>query len=61
LDAIATFLDTNAECVRLVHQDLVRGLTQAGTGRTGLSAGQTLPAFVLQRSAPRSLAETSWG
>ena len=47
--AIATFLDTHAECVGLVHQDLVRGLKQAGTGRTGLSAGQTLRAFVLQR------------
>ena len=49
LAAITTFLDTHAECVGLVHQDLVRGLTQAGTGRTGLSAGQTLRAFVLQR------------
>ena len=49
MDAIARFLDTHAECVGLVHQDLVRGLTHAGTGRTGLSAGQTLRAFVLQR------------
>lgn len=49
LEAIATFLDTHAEFVGLVHQDLVRGLTQAGTGRTGLSAVQTLRAFALQR------------
>ena len=47
--AIATFLDTHAEFVGLVHQDLVRGLSQAGTGRTGLSAVQTLRAFTLQR------------
>ncbi|MGH3755923.1 MAG: ISNCY family transposase [Pseudonocardiaceae bacterium] len=49
LEAIATFLDTHAECVGLVHQDLVRGLKQPGTGRTGLSAVQTLRAFALQR------------
>jgi transposase, IS5 family len=49
LEAIATFLDTHAEFVGLVHQDLVRGLMQAGTGRTGLSAVQTLRAFALQR------------
>jgi IS5 family transposase len=49
LEAIATFLDTHAEFVGLVHQDLVRGLKQAGTGRTGLSAVQTLRAFALQR------------
>ena len=49
LAAIATFLDTHAEFVGLVHEDLVRGLKQAGTGRTGLSAVQTLRAFALQR------------
>jgi IS5 family transposase len=49
LEAIATFLDTHAEFVELVHQDLVRGLKQARTGRTGLSAVQTLRAFALQR------------
>ena len=49
LETIATFLDTHAELVGLVHQDLVRGLTQPGTGRTGLSAVQTLRAFALQR------------
>ena len=49
LDTIATFLDTHAELVALVHQDLVRGLKQPGTGRTGLSAVQALRAFALQR------------
>jgi IS5 family transposase len=46
---IAAFLDLHAELVALVHQDLVRGLKRPRTGRTGLSAVQTLRAFAVQR------------
>jgi IS5 family transposase len=49
LHALADFLDGHAELVRLVHADLVRGLTRPRTGREGLTASQVLRAFVLQR------------
>jgi len=49
LQGIAAFLDLHAELVALVHQDLVRGLKRPRTGRTGLSAVQTLRAFAVQR------------
>jgi len=49
LQAIADFLDAHEDLVTLVHQDLVRGLKHARTGRAGLSAVQVLRAFVLQR------------
>jgi IS5 family transposase len=49
LQAIGDFLDAHAELVALVHADLVRGLRRPATGRPGLTAGQVLRAFVLQR------------
>ncbi len=49
LQAVADFLDEHEELVTLVHQDLVRGLKRPRRGRDGLSAVQTLRAFVLQR------------
>jgi IS5 family transposase len=49
LQAIADFLDAHGELVRLVHDDLVRGLKRPRRGRDGLSALRVLRAFVLQR------------
>ncbi|HET7877072.1 MAG TPA: ISNCY family transposase [Methylomirabilota bacterium] len=49
LRAIGDFLDAHEELVALVHQDLVRGLRQPAGGRPGLTAVQTLRAFILQR------------
>ncbi len=49
LQAVADFLDAQGPIVARVHQDLVRGLTQPATGRSGLTAPQVLRAFILQR------------
>ena len=49
LQAIDTVLDEQAELVELVRQDLVRGLRKPHTGRDGLTAEQTLRAFVVKQ------------
>ena len=49
LHAIGELLDAQAGLVDLVRQDLVRGLRQPHTGRDGLTAEQTLRAFVLKQ------------
>ena len=57
LQALADFLDAQAELVTLVHHDLVRGLRRPQTGRDGLSAARVLRAFVLQRVKAWDLSE----
>ena len=49
LQAIGTVLDEQVELVELVRQDLVRGLRKPQTGRDGLTAEQTLRAFVVKQ------------
>jgi len=49
LQGIAAVLDQHADLVELVRQDLVRGLRNPATGRTGLTAEQVLRTFILQR------------
>ena len=49
LDEISRFLDRHRTLLSLVHADLVRGLKQQHSGRSGLSAAQVLRAFVLKR------------
>jgi IS5 family transposase len=48
LHAIGQFLDAQAELIERVRDDLVRGLRQPHTGRDGLTAEQTLRAYVLK-------------
>jgi IS5 family transposase len=48
LHAIGALLEAEPGLVDLVHQDLVRDLRQPHTGRDGLTAEQTLRAYVLQ-------------
>jgi IS5 family transposase len=59
LQAIADLLDQHGELVELVRQDLVRGLRQPHVGREGITAEQTLRAFVLQRIKDWDLRELS--
>lgn len=49
LKQISDFLDRHSKLVEFVHQDLVRGLKRARTGRHGLRAVQVLRSFVLWR------------
>jgi len=49
LKQISDFLDRHGKLVDLVHDDLVRGLKRARTGRAGLGAVQVLRSFVLWR------------
>ena len=49
LSTLSQFLDQHGELVSLVHQDLVRGLKNARTGRNGLTAEQVLRSFLLRR------------
>jgi IS5 family transposase len=49
LQAISNFIDSHAELVKIVRQDLERGLKNPATGRNGLSAQQVLRALALQR------------
>jgi hypothetical protein len=48
LHAIGAFLDAQPGLVDLVREDLVRDLRQPHTGRDGLTAEQTLRAYVLK-------------
>jgi transposase, IS5 family len=48
LHAIGALLDAQPGLVDLVHQDLVRDLRRPHTGRAGLTAEQTLRAYVLK-------------
>lgn len=49
LQAVATFLDTQADLVERVRQDLERGLKRPQTGRRGLTPSQVLRSLVLMR------------
>lgn len=49
LQAVATFLDTRADLVEQVRQDLERGLKRPQTGRRGLTPPQVLRSLVLMR------------
>ncbi len=49
LQAVSTCLETQADLVERVRQDLVRGLKQPQTGRRGLTPSQTLRSLVLMR------------
>jgi len=49
LQAIGNILDAQAGLIELVRQDLVRGLRKPHTGRGGLTAEQTLRAYVLKQ------------
>ncbi|MFN0171279.1 MAG: ISNCY family transposase [Bryobacteraceae bacterium] len=49
LQAIAALLDDRAPLVEQVRQDLVRGLKNPNTGRSGITASQTLRSLILMR------------
>ena len=49
LQAILGFLDDHAALVEQVRQDLVRGLKNPNTGRTGITPSQTLRSLILMR------------
>jgi IS5 family transposase len=49
LQAVSTFLDTQADLVERVRQDLERGLKQPQTGRRGVTPSQALRSLVLMR------------
>lgn len=49
LEAISEFLDDQRDIVERVRHDLVRGLKQPGSGRSGLTATQVLRSLVLMR------------
>jgi len=49
LQGILTFLDHHAALVEQVRQDLVRGLKNPHTGRSGITPSQTLRSLILMR------------
>ena len=49
LQAIASFLEDQASLVEQVRQDLVRGLKNPDTGRSGITPAQTLRSLILMR------------
>jgi len=49
LQTIAAFLDDHASLVEQVRQDLVRGLKNPNTGRSGITPSQTLRSLILMR------------
>ncbi len=49
LQTIASFLDDQATLVEQVRQDLVRGLKNPNTGRSGITPAQTLRSLILMR------------
>jgi transposase, IS5 family len=49
LQAIAAFLDDHAPLVEQVRQDLMRGLKNPNTGRSGITPSQTLRSLILMR------------
>ena len=49
LKKISEFLDHQPKIVRLVRQDLERGLKNPKTGRKGLTPEQTLRSYILRR------------
>jgi IS5 family transposase len=49
LQGIVGFLDEHALLVEQVRQDLVRGLKNASTGRSGITPSQTLRSLILMR------------
>src|SRR6266851_3448576 len=61
LQAISDFLDDQQDVIERVRSDLVRGLKNAATGRSGLTPQQVLRSLVLMRvknwSSKRSM---SW-
>ena len=57
LQGIATFLDDHAALVEQVRQDLVRGLKNPNTGRSGITPSQTLRSLILMRVKNRDYRE----
>jgi IS5 family transposase len=49
LQAIAAFLDEHAALIEQVRQDLVRGLKNPNTGRSGITPAQALRSLILMR------------
>jgi transposase, IS5 family len=49
LAAISDFLDRQEDMIECVRRDLVSGLKKPGSGRSGLTPGQTLRSLVLMR------------
>jgi hypothetical protein len=49
LQQIGQVLDQQSELIELVRQDLLRNLRKPHTGRAGLTAAQTLRAYVLKQ------------
>jgi IS5 family transposase len=49
LQAIADFLDDQAEMIETIRADLRRGLKKPDTGRSGLTAQQVLRSLILMR------------
>src|ERR1700693_2984463 len=49
LQGISNFIDRHAELIDWVRRDLLRGLKNPATGRSGLSAPQVLRSLSLQR------------
>jgi transposase, IS5 family len=49
LQAISVFLDDQQDMIERVRSDLVRGLKNAATGRSGLTPQQVLRSLVLMR------------
>ena len=49
LQAISDFLDDQKDIIACIRRDLVRGLKNPGTGRSGLTATQILRSLVLMR------------
>ena len=49
LQGIASFLDDQATLIEQVRQDLVRGLKNPNTGRSGITPSQTLRSLILMR------------
>src|SRR6266496_4865824 len=49
LQAVAAFLDDQATLVEQVRQDLVRGLKNPNTGRSGITPSQALRSLILMR------------
>jgi IS5 family transposase len=49
LQAISDFLDDQQDMIEQIRSDLVRGLENAATGRSGLTPQQVLRSLVLMR------------
>src|SRR6202171_2619167 len=60
LQAISDFLDDQQDMIEQVRCDLIRGLKNAGTGRSGLTPQQVLRSLVLMRIKNWNYREYRW-